>query len=224
MKLKDIKKSILRFLGLTVLKFIVPIVAGTYRIKLVNSEAPKRMIKEDKNIILAFWHGNMLIPWYLHKKKKFAALVSRSKDGEILTTVLKQWKYYVVRGSSHIGGKEALQLLDDMIEREYSIAITPDGPTGPPNKMKPGAVILASRKGVPLFLVGCAAANKIVLTKSWDEFEIPKPFSKIVVCYSDAIHLKRYESREEIDAHLAECEIKLNELQQKAEELVKNNS
>lgn len=223
MKIKEIKKSILNFLGLNVLTFIVNLVIKTYRIRIYNDDAVKVLSQNGKNFITAFWHGRMLIPWYVNRKYKIAALVSKSKDGEILTRLLKNWNYNVVRGSSHIGGKEALNIMEMTIDEEYSFAITPDGPTGPPNKMKAGAVVLAHRKSVPLFLMG-TAANKYFVFNSWDKFQVPEPFTKVSVVYSEPIYVKVSSSREEINKLIEDCETKLMKLQKEAEDIVRNDT
>jgi len=223
MEFKEIKKSILNFLGLTVLTFIVNLVIKTYRIRIYNDDEVKKLYKSGENFISAFWHGSMLIPWYVNRKYKIAALVSKSKDGEILTRLLKNWNYNVVRGSSHIGGKEALNIMENTIDEGYSFAITPDGPTGPPYKMKAGAVVLAHRKSIPLLLMG-TASNRNFVFNSWDKFQVPKPFSKVSVVYSEPIYVREDSSREEINKLIEECEIKLTELQKEAEKFVRNNT
>lgn len=223
MEFKEIKKSILNFLGLTVLTFIVDLVIKTYRIKIYNDDEVNKLDKSGENFISAFWHGRMLIPWYVNRKYKIAALVSKSKDGEILTRLLKNWNYNVVRGSSHIGGKEALNIMEKTIDEGYSFAITPDGPTGPPYKMKAGAVVLAHRKSIPLLLLG-TASNRNFVFKSWDKFQVPKPFSKVSVVYSEPIYVREDSSREEINKLIEECEIKLTGLQKEAEKFVRNNT
>ena len=223
MKLKELKKSILGFLGLNVLSFIVNLVTKTYRITIINDEQMKSLTQKNQNFISAFWHGRMLIPWYIHRTYKISALVSKSKDGDILTKLLNTWNYDVVRGSSHIGGKEALMIMSEKIDAGYSVAITPDGPTGPLNKMKPGAVVLAHRKSVPLFLIGTASSKKFVF-KSWDRFQVPKPFSKVAVVISDAVIIDKNKSREEISELIKVCENKLMELQKEAESIVRNDT
>ena len=100
----------------------------------------------------------------------------------------------------------------------YSIAITPDGPTGPIYKMKPGAVITAKKAKIPLFLLGIANNKKRKL-KSWDGFEIPKFFSSSVAVYSDPIYIDTNLGYDETSEKIEECEELLNKLQMKAEEL-----
>ncbi|MFC2135343.1 lysophospholipid acyltransferase family protein [Bacteroidota bacterium] len=215
MKLKIIKQNILRFLGLYLLSFTINVLLKTVKITIYNSKKVDDL--KDQNYVLGFWHGTMLIPWYLHRNKNFAALVSQSKDGEILTRILKKWKYNVARGSSHIGGKDALEIILNQANNKYSIAITPDGPTGPPRVFKAGAVIVAKKTNVPLVLLGIANHNKYQL-KSWDKFEIPRPFSKIIAVYSDPINIDNSLDFDETSTLITECEEKLNQLQIRAEE------
>lgn len=159
------------------------------RITIDEGEKVSQLRSSGRNYVVAFWHGSMLIGWFLHrpqKSKAMSALVSQSKDGEYLSTVLEKWGYTLIRGSSHIGGKEAMQLMTEEVMNGNSLAITPDGPRGPRHEMKMGAIRVAQKTSVPLVLVGIAMKKKRNL-KSWDSFEVPAPFSRIHVVYSDPI-------------------------------------
>lgn len=221
MKLNNKQKDFLRFIGIKIASSLFNVLLKTVRIKVYNFDVVKKFNEENKNYIVAFWHGSMLIGWYLQKNKKFAALVSKSKDGDVLTTILEKWNFHVVRGSSNKGGHEALDNMIHLIEEYYNLAITPDGPTGPIYKMKPGAVIVSYRTQVPLVLLGIGMKNKWQL-KSWDKFEIPKPFSNVVAIYSEPVIINKNQSREKINSIINECEIKLNDLQTEALKNVKN--
>jgi len=218
MKLSQYQKRILHFLGLRLSNFAVNVLLKTVRIEIKNGQKISELISEKKNFVAAFWHGSMMIGWYLHRNKNFSSLVSKSKDGDILANVLEQWKYKVVRGSSHIGGKEALEMMLDLVKQNFSLTITPDGPTGPVYKMKAGAVITAKKSNVPLFLAGIGIKKKFVL-KSWDKFEVPKPFSKVIAVYSDPIIVDADLSYEETNKKIIECEALLNKLQKDALQL-----
>jgi lysophospholipid acyltransferase (LPLAT)-like uncharacterized protein len=84
----------------------------------------------EKPAIIAFWHGKMLPAWKFFGSFGANAIVSQSKDGEILTALLEKWGFRVVRGSSSKGGREALQEIVDIAPKGYFL-ITPDGPQGP---------------------------------------------------------------------------------------------
>ena len=174
---------------------------------------------KNKNYVLAFWHGSMLLPWYLHRKKKMVALTSKSKDGDLLAKVLKNWKYRVIRGSSSTGGDVALGIMIDYAKNKRSITITPDGPRGPRHKLKAGAVITAKKSGLPLILAGVGFKKKRSLS-SWDKFDVPAMFTKSKIVYSDPLYVSSDLSYEEASRVIEECEVKLNELQVEAEKSV----
>ncbi|MGD1006164.1 MAG: lysophospholipid acyltransferase family protein [Ignavibacteriaceae bacterium] len=215
MKLKAIRRDILRFLGKSFLWIAASVLCKTFRLTFVNKSAIDALEAEGKNYVLAFWHGTMLLPWYFNRKKNFIALVSKSKDGELLAKILKSWGYEVVRGSSSRDGNIVLHNMIDYSKNKRTVALTPDGPRGPIYKMKAGAVITAQKSNIPLVLVGVGIKKKKIL-KSWDKFEVPAFFSKAKVVYSTPIFFKNDMSYKETSDMITFCEKKLNELQEEA--------
>lgn len=216
MKLNNTVKEMLRIAGVKSAGFLVNVLLTTVKVSIENRETVQRLIEGKQNFVFAFWHGSMVIGWYLNRNNNCSALVSRSRDGDVLAHVLKKWGYEVVRGSSHIGGNEALEMLLQLISRKYSLAITPDGPTGPIHKMKAGAVVTAKKGNVPLVLAGIGCNRKIVF-KSWDKFELPLPFSRVTAIFSGPIYFTKEMSYEETSLKIIECEELLNRLQKDAQ-------
>ena len=216
MKLKEARQNSLRFIGQMFLANIITALCKSLKVIKINDEAIKKLDNENKNYILAFWHGTMLLPWYLHGKPNCAALISKSKDGDLLAKILKHWKYNVVRGSSSTGGDIALGIMIDFAKNDYSVTITPDGPRGPAHKFKAGAVITAKKSKVPLILAGVGYQKKKVIS-NWDKFEVPHFFSKAKIIYSEPIFIEPNLSYEETSNIIIDCEDKLNELQREAQ-------
>jgi len=219
MKPRKIWQNFLRFTGHFFLVLLVNILCKTLRITYSNKSVIEELEAKNKNYVLAFWHGSMLLPWYLHRKKKMVALTSKSKDGDLLAKVLKNWKYRVIRGSSSTGGDVALGIMIDYAKNKRSITITPDGPRGPRHKLKAGAVITAKKSGLPLILAGVGFKKKRSLS-SWDKFDVPAMFTKSKIVYSDPLYVSSDLSYEEASRVIEECEVKLNELQVEAEKSV----
>ncbi|MGE5352017.1 MAG: lysophospholipid acyltransferase family protein [Acidobacteriota bacterium] len=215
MKPKKLGQDILRFLGNYFLFSGISLLLKTLKISSRNRDHFDRLVKEDRNFVFAFWHGSMLIPWYINRDLKFSALVSRSKDGSLLEKILAKWKYRVIRGSSNDGGTQALKLLLQAATSGRPIAITPDGPKGPYHKLKAGAVVVAKKAGIPLILVGVGVKEKRIL-RSWDRFELPKFFTSINLVFSDPVFVSSELSYEETTKLIEECERKLNDLQEEA--------
>lgn len=164
----------------------------------------------EKNSIIAFWHGKMLPVWKFFSKCNSTAVVSMSKDGELLSKLLLKWNYSLIRGSSSRGSKE---VLEEMLSNKNDyLLITPDGPRGPNHKFKPGAVITAQRTGKPLYLCNCNIGLKKLFPKSWDNFELPLLFSSIKLNFSEPIRISKNLQKEEIDKIIQDCEFKLNQM------------
>lgn len=211
MTINKFKKNILFFAGLYISRFFINVLLLTVRIKIENSEIPENLINKNQNFTAVFWHGKMLIGWYLFRKFNSAALISPSKDGEILTNLLVNWNYVVVRGSSNDSGKDALKKMLDLADRKMNLIITPDGPKGPAEKMKAGAVVICKKKKLPLLLTGIRMEKKKIL-KSWDKFEVPIPFSSVTVTYSSPIWIEESLGYDETNEVILKAESQLKEM------------
>ncbi len=183
---------------------LMRLLALTWRIRITGTMPPK-------HCVVAFWHGEMLPIWFTMRCLSPTAMVSASKDGGLLTQLLRDWKYNVIRGSSSQGGREALAAIAHAAERGV-VLVTPDGPRGPRHNMKPGAVVAAHRAGVPLVLVRASIFWKKVFSRSWDRFELPLPFARVDIVI-DRPHMVPAEAdRAEIDRFIAMAQERLQQL------------
>jgi len=217
MNTKKSKQEFLRFFGDFFLFSALNALCKSLKIVKQNFGVIEKLNLENQNYVLAFWHGTMILPWFLHSSENFAALTSKSKDGDLLAKVLKKWKYNVIRGSSSTGGDVALGIMVDYAKNKYSIAITPDGPRGPSQNFKAGAVIAAKKAEIPLVLAGVAYKRKKTLN-NWDKFEIPYFFTAARVIYSNPIYISAGLTYEETSAIIVECGAELNKLQIQAQD------
>ena len=217
MSFKESQKKILSFFGNHFLYAAITALCKSLKIEKHNIEAIKNLNSKNQNYVLAFWHGTMLLPWYFHGAPNFVALTSRSKDGDILAKILEKWKFKVVRGSSSTGGEEALETMIEYVKKNFSIAITPDGPRGPRHKFKAGAVVIAKKTGIPIVLAGVGFKRKKILN-NWDKFEIPYFFTRAKIVYSEPVYIDSDLNYDETSKKIFECEDALNELQTQAQE------
>ncbi len=131
-----------------------------------------------------------------------AVLASASKDGELIAGPMQHLGYHTVRGSSSRQGARALREML-RISKDYSLAITPDGPKGPAGTIHPGIFEIALLAKIPIVALNVKAKKEWVLN-TWDGFRIPKPFSKIKVEYSEPMHLENREQIPEIERKVRE--------------------
>lgn len=136
--------------------------------------------------IYALWHAQQLPLTLRHRKENVAVIVSRHRDGEIISRMVEGIGYRTIRGSSTRGGSEALHEFSRAASEGHSLAITTDGPQGPPQQCKPGAVMAAARTGFPV-VAAAAAAVSAWRFDSWDRFFVPKPGSIVFVSYGSPI-------------------------------------
>ncbi|MBV9879694.1 MAG: lysophospholipid acyltransferase family protein [Gemmatirosa sp.] len=158
--------------------------AATWRVREVGRDGWNRRRAEGRPSIIALWHGQLLALLSHHRDLGVAVLVSEHRDGEIIARVLDAFGYRTVRGSTSRGGGRALLELVRMVRRGDDVCITPDGPRGPRHTFAPGALIAAQRSGAPIVCVA-AHVDRAWRLKSWDGFEIPKPFARITVAYGE---------------------------------------
>lgn len=143
-----------------------------------------------KQYIFCFWHDKQFTPvMFLDKLgiEKQAAFVSASNDGEILATWLKKMHYDVVRGSSN---RKAISGMVQMIKKAkqgFTIGIAADGPRGPRYHAKAGAAFVAYKSNIELVPLGIAYSKKWVFSKAWDQYQLPKFFSKVAFYFGEPV-------------------------------------
>lgn len=164
-------------------------------------------IAEKERCILMLWHNRLaMAPFILYRYAPqfiYAAFVSKSRDGELISAVVHSYKagrtIRVPHNSRHQALKEVIQNLK---EKKEVIIITPDGPRGPRYEMKPGIALAA--KETEAFVVPLNwTSSKMWELKTWDKLRIPKPFSKITISFEPPLQFKEV-SLESIQKHLQE--------------------
>jgi hypothetical protein len=169
---------------------LVDAVMRTTRLRVENASAYRQRTEHGRPVIFALWHGRLLPLGFLHRGQNIVCLASRSADGEYITRVLQHWGFGVVRGSSSSGGDTAFRELVRAVRAGRSVAVTPDGPRGPRERLKPGVLQLAQLTGAPLVPLA-AAASRSWWFVSWDRFLLPQPFARLHVAYGDPVFVPR---------------------------------
>jgi lysophospholipid acyltransferase (LPLAT)-like uncharacterized protein len=165
-------------------------------------------VRQPSKYIIAFWHENMVLPAYHFAMPEISVLISTHSDGQLIAEILQRLGFNTVRGSTTRGGMEAMrQML--RLSRESIIGISPDGPNGPRRRVQPGIVFLAAKTGLPIAPMG-VAYNKLWRANSWDQFAIPKPFSKGYLVWGPAIHVPRNVTMETLEPHRLLVEQSIN--------------
>jgi lysophospholipid acyltransferase (LPLAT)-like uncharacterized protein len=147
-------------------------------LKIQRIEHPEFRKLDLRKCLIAFWHGRLLLPTALCGSWNMVIMTDKSFAGETLTRILLKFGHRVVRGSSKRGGFRGVLDMKAVMAKGHGGALAVDGPRGPVYKTKPGVLYLAYKLGYPIVPLTFSADRAWILKKSWDQFMIPKPFSK----------------------------------------------
>jgi lysophospholipid acyltransferase (LPLAT)-like uncharacterized protein len=155
-------------------------------------------------VIMAFWHNRTFLMAIFYEKYCWGhttfTFISRSRDGQFMADVARQFGVMAVRGSSSRHGvSAALEALRRARDEQVDITITPDGPRGPRYQVQPGILRMAQTTQRPIVAIDCRLGWKIVL-KSWDGFRIPLPFSRCLLRTAPPIHVPADATESELAA------------------------
>lgn len=175
---------------------VISAIGRTLRIHDINAR-PEWTRKPFSSVVFAFWHGEQFVACYRHRKQGVVIMSSMSRDGEIQTGILQRFGYRVVRGSSTRGGEKALVESIHQVRKGASAAFAVDGPKGPYHRIKPGIIYLAQKTGRPVIPVSTASRRRRVLSKAWDRYELPVPFSESVIMYGTPVPVGKTDNVEE---------------------------
>ncbi len=214
---KTFRRRAGRAIGLTIGPMLIRILASTWRAT-VEGQAHVDSAHTRGGYFMALWHGRMLIPAVRHSRQGYSVLVSRSGDGDVSEALLGRLGYGIVRGSTGRGARAALREMLRQLRAGTPIAITPDGPRGPPHSISPGMAWMASATEHPVIPCGFVAANAWHL-RSWDRFTIPKPFSRIAFVYGEPFQPTGRDG-DELDRESEEIRIRILRVEKRAFELL----
>jgi len=185
----DLARKIISYL----IYFYLFVVYKTSKKKFIGFEIHLDYIVSKKSIIFPFWHNRlMMIPFISNKLKskienyQLMTLASRHGDGKIVGEVMERFGLISILGSSkdkrgsHKGiDYSSLKRIINGLKNGISLGITPDGPRGPNQEINGEIVNIAKLTGATLIAVSYSCSKFIIIKKSWDNFKIPLPFSKL---------------------------------------------
>ncbi|MGC2064376.1 MAG: lysophospholipid acyltransferase family protein [Thermodesulfovibrionales bacterium] len=211
---KRLKKRLSSNLLPVVIYFGTRVLYATMRVTFRGMEIPVSFHQKNRGVILAFWHSMILMATsFPYRGNGAHVLVSRHGDGELIGRVIKHCGFFLVRGSSSKGGKEALHELVTLIRGNRDVAITPDGPRGPAEEVKPGIAQLARLTGAPVIPLAFSG-SRLKILRTWDRFRIPWPFSRVVYVCGEPLY---YQEGEEFEDFRKRIETALREITAQAD-------
>lgn len=157
----------------------------------------------DRPFIFAVWHNRLLLLPSIFRRflapRHAAALISASRDGDLLAAFVERYGYGTIRGSTSRRGASAMLRLAEVFASGTHIVITPDGPRGPVYELGQGVIFLAQKCKTEVVPASMEFSN-CWRFRSWDRFMVPRPFSRVRVIFGQPLPMAETQTDEEFEA------------------------
>lgn len=174
--------------------------------------------KTGKGLIYTFWHREIFAATWFWRKRGIVVMTSRNFDGEYIARIIQRHGYGAARGSSSRGASRALVEMIRYLRRGVDTAFSIDGPRGPRFVAKQGCVLLAKPTGAAILCFHIALRSAYIFRKSWDQTQIPLPFSRAGVFIAPPILVSPYADEAEQARKLEEVQTTLDALRKRGAE------
>jgi lysophospholipid acyltransferase (LPLAT)-like uncharacterized protein len=195
---------------------LIRLIGSTLRWEARGLEHLEAIYQNNHRAIFTFWHSCIFGATWFWRDRRIVVMSSVSKDGEFTSRLIKRFGYGSARGSATRGAGRALAEMSACLERGIDVAFTIDGPKGPANVAKPGAVTLARHSGQAILLFHIAL-KKYWQLPSWDRLQIPKPFTRALALVAEPIYVSRDATNEEVEEKQAAVQATLDKLRRDGE-------
>jgi len=195
------------FLGSLVVRFL----GLTWRVEWRNLDNLEKARSLAKQGVVSFWHGRLLVMTYTFRTWGMSVLASEHPDGDLMGRVVSRLGWGHVKGSSTRRGAAGFRELAAVLRAGRDAGLTIDGPKGPRGVVQQGATELCWMTGSVVIPVTNSARPRR-LFGTWDRFQVPGPFAKVVVAYGEPFIVPFELDREERERYRLRLGATLHEL------------
>lgn len=180
----------------------------TFRLTVENEARWKTLLSQGTPVLLCAWHQQFFAAILYFKRYagyQPGLMISRSRDGDLISGVANRVGWLTPRGSSSRGGKDAMAAMISHLNEHGFGAHILDGPRGPMGTIKPGIIRMAHATGarvVPFYVT----ADNAWFFNSWDRFLLPRPFSRVCITFGPDIRLEPVEKPEAFEQQRRDLE------------------
>ncbi|MEJ7618394.1 MAG: lysophospholipid acyltransferase family protein [Pyrinomonadaceae bacterium] len=190
---------------------IILLIGRTTRFEIEGWENYEQVGRAGHVPIYTSWHNRVFLAAYFWRHRQMVVMTSQSFDGEYLARFMQRFGYGVTRGSSTRGGVGALIEMVRLMRSGRPSGFAIDGPRGPRQVAKMGAVLLAKKTGHPV-LPFSINSSKYFTAPSWDELQVPLPFARARVRIATPIYVPADADGETLEAKRAEVQRALDDI------------
>ncbi len=168
------------YIGSLAVRFL----AITWRIEVRNPEYLQQARALSKRGVVSFLHGRLIPIAYALGSWGITVLASEHQDGDIMGRLAAWLGWRQVKGSSTRRGAAGFRELAAVLRSGRHAGLTVDGPRGPRGRVQQGATELSRMTGAVVIPVTSASRPRWVFS-SWDRFQIPRMFARVMIAYGE---------------------------------------
>jgi len=195
----------------------IKLICGTIRWQVEGWQNWEAASAEGQVPIYTFWHNRIFMATYFWRKRGIVVMTSQSFDGEYIARFIQRFGYGAARGSSTRGGIGAMVEMVRLMRAGRPTAFTIDGPKGPKYVAKMGPLLLAKKTGQPILPFTITSASFWSAKKSWDGFQVPRPFTHARVDIAPPIYVPADADEEILNAKRDELQAALDAINERGE-------
>jgi hypothetical protein len=189
----------------------------TLRFEVLGYQHAQRVYDAGQRGIYAFWHRCIFATMWWWRHRGIVVMNTTNFDGQWTRRVIERLGYGTAQGSSSRGGLKGLAVMAQRLREGLDVAFTIDGPRGPRYVAKPGPAMLARKTGFPILVFHTTAERGATLEDTWDQFQLPRPFSRVVMILAPPVWVPRDASKELLEEKHNEMQRALERVRDLAE-------
>jgi len=191
---------------------LVAAIGITLRFEVLGFEHYLNSRAAGRPIIAAFWHRAIFPAIWWWRNRKIVVMNTTNFDGQWTRRVIERFGFLTAQGSSSRGGLRGLVVMAERLREGRDVAFTIDGPRGPRYVAKPGPVMLARKTGYPIMYFHIGIEHGHTFERSWDQFQIPRPFSRAIMIVAPLLDVPADADREALERKHAEMQAGLERM------------
>jgi len=198
--LKSIKFFLVK-LFISFLYHLIRAYSRTFRMEVKNEETWMNHLRAGGTVLLCTWHQQFFSAirhFKAYEPYHPALMISKSRDGDFIAGIAQRSGWVPVRGSSSKEGSTALREMVHRLKETGLAGHVVDGPRGPAGTVKPGLIRIAQATEAVIVPFSVTTESAWYL-KSWDRFQLPKPFARVTLCFHETIHLDRVRTNDDFE-------------------------
>ena len=190
---------------------VIRALGTTLRIEWRELEYLEKARKMSRQVIFSSWHGRLFVLTFSLRHRQIQVLASEHPDGDLMGRTITRLGFGHLKGSTSRGGARAIRNLAAALKSGLDVGLTVDGPRGPRGVVQQGVVELSRLTGTAVIPVSDTSRSRC-LFNSWDRFQVPYPFAKVVVSYGEPFMVPHDASPEEREEYRLLLQERLNTL------------